>query len=197
MMRFNKQPCVPRMPPSQDSLKGALEAGQLGIGNSMSSSRDLSSSSRTSSQNGEGDCSSSSEDGRLVRTGSNGGGSSSSDSEMMDVKTRATRFGPPRRAAAQTQTEEEMIDVVEEGEEEADEESGGAASSSPIVLVYPSSNAHDAVTLTKADEQRLKCDDFLNDSLIDFQLKYIEPLVTRGAAREVPLLLVLLLQAAT
>ena len=39
------------------------------------------------------------------------------------------------------------------------------------VLVYPNEDSKDAVTLTKADVRRLRTDDFLNDSLVDFQLK--------------------------
>ena len=43
-----------------------------------------------------------------------------------------------------------------------------------VVLVYPNEESKDAVTLTKEELHRLDTDEFLNDSLIDYQLKYIQ-----------------------
>ena len=42
------------------------------------------------------------------------------------------------------------------------------------MLVYPNEESKDAVTLTKEELHRLDTDEFLNDSLIDYQLKYIQ-----------------------
>jgi len=48
------------------------------------------------------------------------------------------------------------------------------------VLVYPTEDSKDAVTLRTGDVDRLQNNDFLNDSLIDFEVKYIQ-LASLGA----------------
>ena len=42
------------------------------------------------------------------------------------------------------------------------------------VLIYPSASSKDAVTLTNADLDRLTTQEFLNDSLVDYELKRIQ-----------------------
>ena len=61
--------------------------------------------------------------------------------------------------------------------------SSGGRGTECVVLVYPNQNEKDAVTLTEVELDRLDNNEFLNDSLIDYQIKVIQqvcvPLVLR------------------
>ena len=61
--------------------------------------------------------------------------------------------------------------------------SSGGRGTERVVLVYPNEKEKDAITLTKEELDRLDNDEFLNDSLIDYQIKVIQrvcvPLVLR------------------
>ena len=61
--------------------------------------------------------------------------------------------------------------------------SSGGRGTERVVLVYPNKKEKDAITLTKEELDRLDNDEFLNDSLIDYQIKVIQrvcvPLVLR------------------
>ena len=61
--------------------------------------------------------------------------------------------------------------------------SSGGRGTERVVLVYPNEKEKDAITLTKEELDRLDNNEFLNDSLIDYQIKVIQrvcvPLVLR------------------
>ena len=99
-----------------------------------------------------------------------GGGvlSSDADDEFEDRRAEGAEAEEPAVKVEPADLEDN------DGADDKDDDEGVRRENAKVLLVYPNRWTKDAVTLTDHDMRRLKTYDFLNDSLVDYQIKLMQ-----------------------